>query len=68
MENIPRPNIHLLPVVRNPNMVDFFSAQLTNPFSEGLVIRSATQRNLGSYTACADNGFIMKCKMKGGEK
>ncbi len=52
--------------IDNPNMVEFFSAQLTSPFSEGLVIRSATQRNMGSYAACADNNFIMKVKFKEG--
>ncbi len=60
--------VRLMPCVRNPGLMDYFAQQLTNPFSEGLVVRSASQTLLGSYAACADNPYSLKIKMKGQAK
>lgn len=48
----------------NPGLVDFYSEQMQDPRSEGLVIRRADQKLLGSFTGCMDNPAMLKCKFK----
>lgn len=48
-----QPHVHIVPVVENPGMVDFFAQQLTNPLSEGIVVRHKDHKHIGALNGCA---------------
>lgn len=48
------PHVALLRTWSNPGLCDRYAEQLTNPLSEGLVIRKATSTMIGSIGKCAE--------------
>lgn len=58
------PSIHLLPAWSNPGLVDRFMEQMQDPLSEGLMIRRADSKLIGSPKGCAVNALWMKCKFR----
>lgn len=67
------PNVHLVPYRRNPGLVEMFAEQLTNPASEGLVVRRADSKIIGHHSRCVENPHVRKILKgniveKGGKK
>lgn len=60
----PERNIFTVQKVPNPGLVDLFQQQLTNPLSEGLVIRRADSGLILSETKCADNPLWFKIRYR----
>lgn len=54
-----RDHVHLIPAYTNPGLVDRYAEQLTNPLSEGLVIRRADSTMTGHPSKCfeAKSGY-----------
>lgn len=57
-----RATIHIVPLHVNPGLLDRYSEQLTNPISEGLVVRKATSKMLGGVGQCKVNPEWFKVK------
>ena len=56
------PLINYVETVPNPGLVDFYAEQLTDPLSEGLVVRRANSKLIGSTKGCAVNPHWFKVK------
>lgn len=54
--------VHILPCTRGGGMVDLFQSQLTNPLSEGIVIRRADQVNIGHHEKSVVSPTMWKTK------
>lgn len=55
-------HVHLIPCRKNPGLVDYFAEQLTNPLSEGLVVRHKDSKLVGSFTKPAVGDRMFKVK------
>lgn len=53
-----------VPSWQNPGLFDRFQEQMTNPLSEGLVVRRADSRHLMGRNGCLTNPLIFKCKYR----
>lgn len=53
-----------VPVFTNPELVEKFYVQLTDPMSEGIVIRHASSKLILRDGRCADNPLWFKAKMR----
>ncbi len=58
------PNVYLVPYRQNPGLVDMFMEQLTNPLSEGIVVRRADEQIIGHPTRCVNSPFVFKTKYR----
>ena len=56
--------IHITPCYRNPGLGNFYLQQLQDPMSEGIVIRRADSKLVGSFKSPADNPLWFKLKFK----
>jgi hypothetical protein len=59
------PLVKLAPCWRNPGLHDRYLEQLQDPLSEGLVLRRADSKLIGSFDGPADNPQWFKVKYKG---
>lgn len=57
-------NISFVDCFSNPGLVDRFQEQMTNPLSEGLVVRRADSTIIGHPSKCVDNPKIFKVKFR----
>lgn len=58
------PNIRFAESFQNPGLLDRFQEQLSNPLSEGLVLRRADQVLAGHPSQCRPAPLILKCKYR----
>ncbi len=58
------PHVHFMPYRINPGLVDMFMEQLTNPLSEGIVVRRADEQIIGHPTRCVNSPFVFKVKYR----
>lgn len=54
--------IHQLHWIDNPGLCMFFEQQITNPLSEGIVVRRADSTLIGNWDRSVENGAIRKFK------
>ena len=56
--------VKFMPVWTNPGLFDRFQEQMTNPLSEGLVVRRADSRHLMGRNGCKTNPHCLKIKYR----